>query len=326
MTIEQELVADNTGAVLGVGDRLKAEREARGLSIDDVAQTLKVSRRVLEQVEANAWGQLPGHTFARGIVRGYAKFVHLDAAPLLADLQSAPLPKPPLLELPQSTKTALPVAGQAQTRDRLAMIAGVVLVAIAVLTYFLVPEDWLSGRSATPATPVVSAPAPVASSPITALPPAGSADVPAAPAASQPPAPAAPIWAPVAVTPAAVTASAAPAPAAPTQVTAAAPVVVPAPPATAAPTASAAAPTAAASGRPLLVLRFDQVSWVEVRDRKGVMLLSENVAAGAERTVDGSTPLALALGNADGVRVTFRGQPVDLKPHTRQKVARLSLE
>lgn len=323
MTNEQELVGDDTAAVLGVGDRLKAEREARGLSIDDVAQTLKVSRRVLDQVEANAWGQLPGHTFARGIVRGYAKFVHLDAEPLLTALESAPLPKPPLLELPQSTKTALPVAGQSHTRDRLAMIAGVCLVAIAVLAYFLVPEDWLSGRSGT-AAPVVGVPAPVASSPITAAPPAvvaapgGNADVPAA--APQPPATVAPIWSPVAVAP---TPANAPAPAAP---------AIPSPattPAAASPIPAIAAPAASASPastKPLLVLRFDQVSWVEVRDRKGVMLLSENVPAGNERTVDGNAPLALALGNAEGVRVTFRGQPVDLKPHTRQKVARLSLE
>lgn len=322
MNSDEELVADNTNAVLGVGNRLKAEREARGLSPDDVSQALKISRRVLDQVEANAWGQLPGHTFARGIVRGYAKFVHLDAEPLLADLASAPLPKPPLLELPQSTRTALPVAGQSQTRDRLAMIAGVVLVAIAVLTYFLVPEDWLSGRSATPATPVASEPAPVATSPITALPPGGSVDAPTAPAASQPAAPVAPIWSPVAVAPTPA-AAAAPAPA---PVTPSPAVTAPAAALPPIPAAASAVPAGPASGRPLLVLRFDQISWVEVRDRKGVMLLSENVPAGAERTVDGTAPLALALGNADGVRVTFRGRPVDLKPHTRQKVARLSLE
>ncbi|HET6719321.1 MAG TPA: helix-turn-helix domain-containing protein, partial [Rhodocyclaceae bacterium] len=162
MISDEELVADNTNALLGVGDRLKAEREARGLSLDDVSQALKISRRVLDQVEANAWGQLPGHTFARGIVRGYAKFVHLDAEPLLLELAKAPLPKPPLLELPQSTRTALPVPGQSQTRDRLAMFAGVVLVAIAVLAYFLVPEDWLSGRNETAVTAEVRVAAPVA--------------------------------------------------------------------------------------------------------------------------------------------------------------------
>lgn len=317
MISDEELVADNTTAMLGVGDRLKAEREARGLSPDDVAQALKISRRVLDQVEANAWGQLPGHTFARGIVRGYAKFVHLDAETLLLELEKAPLPKPPLLELPQSTRTALPVPGQSQTRDRLAMFAGVFLVAIAVLAYFLVPEDWLSSKTETvvtgavretspvaPSQDVVVAPATLPATPPAVVPPSGTVAPMAATAGTtvvQPPAPGAP-----ATTPAPV---------------AAAPVLIGAPPPV---PVAAAAPTTVA--RSPLVLRFDQISWVEVRDRSGVMLLSENVPAGSERVVNGDAPIGLALGNADGVRVTFRGKVVDLKPHTRQKVARLSLE
>lgn len=310
MISDEELVADNTTAMLGVGDRLKAEREARGLSLDDVSQALKISRRVLDQVEANAWGQLPGHTFARGIVRGYAKFVHLDAEPLLLELAKAPLPKPPLLELPQSTRTALPVPGQSQARDRLAMFAGVVLVAIAVVAYFLVPDDWLSGSSETVVTAEVRETAPVA-------PPADVVAVPVtSPAGTvEPMATAAEITATV------PPAGSAPAPAAPALIGAAPPALI-----GAAPPVPAAAATPTTVARSPLVLRFDQVSWVEVRDRSGVMLLSENVPAGSERVVNGDAPIGLALGNADGVRVTFRGKVVDLKPHTRQKVARLSLE
>lgn len=319
MISDEELVADNTNAVLGVGDRLKAEREARGLSLDDVSQALKISRRVLDQVEANAWGQLPGHTFARGIVRGYAKFVHLDAAPLLLELEKAPLPKPPLLELPQSTRTALPVPGQSHTRDRLAMFAGVFLVAIAVLAYFLVPEDWLSASS----EPVVTAPVasppeslavPVA--PPTLVPPPGAVD-PAVANAGMPLA--TPTTLPATLSTTAPTTAVAPPPTLPPASAPAPALIVAAPP-----LPVAAAPTAIA--RSSLILRFDQVSWVEVRDRNGVMLLSENVLAGSERVVNGDAPIGLALGNAEGVRVTFRGKVVDLKPHTRQKVARLSLE
>jgi cytoskeleton protein RodZ len=313
MISDEELVADNTNALLGVGDRLKAEREARGLTLDDVSQALKISRRVLDQVEANAWGQLPGHTFARGIVRGYAKFVHLDAEPLLLELEKAPLPKPPLLELPQSTRTALPVPGQSQTRDRLAMFAGVVLVAIAVLAYFLVPEDWLSGSSETAVTAAVGVAAP-------ATPPPDALVVPVAPPAlDSPPGSVAPLPANAGTPPATLPATAAAPPAG--AVTTPAPALIGAAPPL---PVAAAAPTTVA--RSALVLRFDQISWVEVRDRHGVMLLSENVAAGSERVVNGDAPIALALGNAEGVRVTFRGKVVDLKPHTRQKVARLSLE
>ena len=290
MSREEELGADSMMAVLGVGDRLKAQREARGLSLDEVSQTLKVSRRVVEQVEANAWTELPGYTFARGIVRGYAKFVQLDPDALLQDLTQAPMPKQAVLDLPRSTRAALPVPGQTQRRDRWTMIAGVALVAGSVLAYFLIPEDWLMGGGSSPVSSNSRAPVSKATvvqeSSSTIVSPVVT--VPAAPGVEP-----APVVAPIASSS----------------------------------IASVAATTAVAPGpAPALVIRFNEMSWVEIKDRNGVMLLSENVVAGSERTLNSEAPLSLALGNAEGVRVTFRGQTVDLVPHTRQKVARLTLE
>ena len=283
MSLEVELRSDASVAMPGVGDRLKAERESRGLSLDDVSQTLKVSRKILDQVEANAWSELPGYTFARGVVRGYAKLVQLDADSLLRELNDAPLPKPPVLEMPRSTHAALPVSGQSQGRDKLAMIAGVLVVAFAIMAYVLVPEAWFSGK----ATAVVAT-------------------------SSREPVPAVSESTPVPVSSAVL------------------PATAPGEPATTPVVGAADATTAVASPAVIaantLIMRFDQMSWVEVRDRNGVLLLSENVVAGTERTVGGEAPITLALGNAEGVRVTFRGQEVDLRPHTRQKVARLSLE
>ena len=306
MMNEDELAADNTNALLGVGDRLKAEREARGLSLDDVSQSLKISRRVLEQIESNAWGQMSGYTFARGVVRCYAKFVRLEAEPLLRELENSPLPKPPLLELPQSTRTALPAPGQSHVRDRLAMVAGVFFVAVAVLAYFLVPESWLSDKDA-PASPLAVRESTVVPSP--PMEPVATTALPLPLAAES------------------ITSSSSQAGTLPMQLGA---VPVVSGTGDVAPggivSANPQQVVTAQAGQSLLILRFDQVSWVEVRDRRGNMILSENVSAGSERTVNGEAPIELALGNADGVRVIFRGKGIDLKPHTRQKVARLSLE
>lgn len=293
MSIEEELTTDNTVAILGVGDRLKVEREARKLTVDDISQALKIPRRVLDQVEANAWTELPGHTFARGIVRGYAKFLQLDPEALLLELEKAPMPKRPVLELPMSTRTALPVPGQSNSRDRLAMIAGVLLVAGSIMAYFLVPEDWFSGKSAAPAPSVVRE----SMSP-SIVPEKNSAPTPAPSAV--------PLAGPNTESPVAALPGGAVSPATPLT--------------------SPISPTTAVAGTQALILYFDQMSWVEVKGKNGEMLLSENVQAGAERTVNVEPPIGLALGNAEGVRVSFRGQTVDLKPHTRQKVARLSLE
>ena len=293
MSIEEELTTDNTVAILGVGDRLKVEREARKLTLDDISQALKIPRRVLDQVEANAWTELPGHTFARGIVRGYAKFLQLDPEVLLLELEKAPMPKRPVLELPMSTRTALPVPGQSNSRDRLAMIAGVLLVAGSIMAYFLVPEDWFSGKSAAPAPSVVrESMAPSIVPEKNSAPTSAPSAVPLAGPNTE---------SPVAAVPGGAVSSATP-------------------------VASPISPTTAVAGTHALILYFDQMSWVEVKGKNGEMLLSENVPAGAERTVNVEPPIGLALGNAEGVRVSFRGQTVDLKPHTRQKVARLSLE
>lgn len=322
MSETQEWSADPNPPAMGVGDRLKAERETRGLSLDDVSQTLKITPRVLEQVEANAWGSLPGWTFARGVVRGYARFLQLDPEPLLRQLESAPLPKPPALDLPASTRAALPVPGQSEGRDRLTAVAGVLAVAAAVMAYFLVPEEWIGNvgnRAASSSTKPLGEPAPTPvpqPAPVVVVPAeTGSAAVLGAGAASTTPAsPVSPVpAAPVPAMPA--TAGPMPAMAAVPATAAVAPPVVPA---SAAPLASGASPS--------LTLKFAEGSWVEVKDRYGNMVLQENVAAGATRTVTGATPLALALGNADGVSAVFAGRAVDLKPHTRQRVARLTLE
>lgn len=296
MTIDEKPLADSTVSPPGVGDRLRAEREARGLSLDDVSQTLKISRRILDQVEANAWEQLPGYTFARGIVRSYAKFVHLDAESLLRELEKAPLPKPPVLELPKSTKATIPVPGQAETRDRLAMVTGVLLVAGAALVYFLVPEEWLARKPvAVPVPPEVVTrplvnPEPEKVAVPTSTPVSVPEVVPAKIEGVVPTVVESPVVEPIVVKK----------------------VVV-------------ASPKAGAVGSGA-VFRFVEMSWIEVRDRNNVILLSENVPSGAERTVNGDAPFGITIGNSEGVRLVYRGQPVDLQPHTRQRVARLSLE
>ncbi len=92
--------------------------------------------------------------------------------------------------------------------------------------------------------------------------------------------------------------------------------------ATAVPEASVAAAADTA-----LRLRFRDVSWVEIRQADGTVLLSQNNAAGTEQTIDGVPPYTLVIGNASKVDLEFRGKPVDLAASaSRDDVARLRLE
>jgi cytoskeleton protein RodZ len=47
---------------------------------------------------------------------------------------------------------------------------------------------------------------------------------------------------------------------------------------------------------------------------------------GSTQSVSGPPPLDLVIGNAADVTLTWKGKRVDLAPHTRQNVARLTLE
>ncbi|HYY16016.1 MAG TPA: helix-turn-helix domain-containing protein, partial [Gammaproteobacteria bacterium] len=67
-----------TGLSDGVGEFLRRERELRHISLDDVAERTKISRRYLEAIEESRYDRLPGETFVRGFIRSYAKSVGLD--------------------------------------------------------------------------------------------------------------------------------------------------------------------------------------------------------------------------------------------------------
>ena len=65
------------------GDRLRAEREKRGISLEEIAASTRIRRRHLEALERNDFGELPGAVFSKGFVRAYAVFLGTDPDPLL---------------------------------------------------------------------------------------------------------------------------------------------------------------------------------------------------------------------------------------------------
>ncbi|HVG56293.1 MAG TPA: helix-turn-helix transcriptional regulator [Vicinamibacterales bacterium] len=60
------------------GERLKRLREARGISLRDIADHTKLSVRALEALERNDLSRLPGGIFSRGLVRAYAEQIGAD--------------------------------------------------------------------------------------------------------------------------------------------------------------------------------------------------------------------------------------------------------
>jgi cytoskeleton protein RodZ len=73
----------------GFGERLKRERELRGVSRDEVCTATRIGSRYLEALENEQWGMLPGGVFNRGFVRAVARFLGLDEDDLLAEYDHA---------------------------------------------------------------------------------------------------------------------------------------------------------------------------------------------------------------------------------------------
>ncbi len=286
----------------GPGARLRAAREAAGLSLEQVAQQLKLAPRQVRALEEEDFAQLPGRTFARGFVRNYARLLNLDGDDLLRrlpDSARAPALEAPALHSTGAMIAELPSAGQ--VRPGLSRwVIPIVLVAciVAAAAY-----EWYRGALAPPSEREHAA-----------LPPP-AALAPAATARTELANPFAPEAKAEATAEATAPASE---PRATEHELAAAPSTVPVPPPA---PAAAAADTAPAQ----LELTYHGPSWTEIRDRDGQVLMSRLVAAGSEQSLRGSAPFDIVIGNANEVTLVYRGTPVDLSRYTRQNVARLRL-
>ncbi|MDE1166423.1 MAG: helix-turn-helix domain-containing protein, partial [Pseudomonas sp.] len=71
------------------GETLRQARESRGWSLAEVAVKLNLTVNSLTHLEAGAFDKLPGHTFARGYIRAYAKLLGMDQAPLVLAFDQA---------------------------------------------------------------------------------------------------------------------------------------------------------------------------------------------------------------------------------------------
>lgn len=70
-------------ALAGCGARLRAAREAAGLSIDEVATRLRMPARVVRSLESEDWSRLGAPVFVRGQVRSYSRLLGLSTAPMM---------------------------------------------------------------------------------------------------------------------------------------------------------------------------------------------------------------------------------------------------
>jgi len=302
----------------GPGAALQEERRRQSLSLTDVARQLKLAPRQVEALERDDFAALPGPVFVRGFLRNYARLLGLDPEPMVRAVDRLMAPRTIESEAKASASlergAAVPIVESAAGESRSRWPVYLIGAAVILVTGYLATRD----RTPLPSSvdvPVGVAPTETpAQSPALEVPPAATAPAPA-PQPTPAPAPQTPVPEPAAVAPTPPAAAPTPTPA---------PQATPAPPAA---TAPAAPPvhTVGSTG-PAIHMTFNRESWVEVRDRNGKVIFGQLNREGSTRVVRGQPPFSLVVGNASGVSLTYNGKTVDLAPHTRTDVARLTLE
>jgi len=269
------------------GEMLAAARKAQNWSLAEVANRLKLSVSQVEALERGAYDRLPGPVFVRGFTRNYARLLKLDPEAAVRAVDES-LPRAAAEEASAlAADTPIPMPEKSRRWPVLAGAAAVIFLG-AALVDVLWPEV-PEPASTTPSQASTSAQSPV-----------------------HPPAEA------VAAATAVVTHA--------TEAGAAVTAEMPATPGTAPAAMPATYQPAAADGSRPLKLVFDQRSWVQVKDRDGKVVFERLNEPGTTRELSARPPLALIIGNAHGVRLTYGDRAIDLTPYTRVDVARLALE
>jgi cytoskeleton protein RodZ len=271
-------------------------RAELGMSHEDVANQLKFAPRLIEALEAGEFDKLPGRTFARGMLRSYARLLKIDPAPILAQLDASDAGAHTGPEHAVSLRTPIPFSeGGKHVNLVYTILSFVILVVVAFYAF-----EWYQEKGGASKLAFVDAgrPAPQAVEQAAEPAVAETAGAPQPEGRDAKPA---------------TFASAGPAPV----------------PETAArteekkPDDGKSAPLA--PGKRRIVIQFEKEAWVEIKGGNGVTLLSQLNPAGSEKVIDGNPPFQLTIGNAPSVHVTYNDQPVDLKPHFKVDVARLTL-
>ena len=241
------------GELRGIGARLRAAREKRGLTLLQAAERLHLDAGIVQALEAENFTALGADVYVRGHLRRYAEAVG-ESPTQLQELyaDSRQVLRPDLTRIPR---------GQPEKSSSWLLLPAVLLVvgfAMAGLLWWLLT---LPGEKAhaLPARPT---------------PAAAAAAADAAPGTEQPafPAPAGTNAAPAGGSP--------------------------------------AGPSTGTGPQARLDLNFSGASWVDISDVHGRHLLHGLIEAGSTRSLMGSAPLLVVLGNAPVVTLRLNGQAV----------------
>jgi cytoskeleton protein RodZ len=261
-----------------LGQRLKAERERKGLSVQKAADELHLDAWVVDALESGDYALIGPSVYTKGHLKRYAGVLGLPVAEVLEAYETRPSASAP----PSAAKAAavrMRTSAPAGSEFQWVQIAGFAVVALGLAGVLW----WKPWHPRVAVAPAASA----------ALPAAAASAAPTQEPSSQPDGvvgagtggPAGAISAVAALAPAAATSGA---------------------------TAAVRSDTdpMAGVGHARLRLRFSSDSWVDVHDASGQRVFAGNGRANSVKTIAGAAPLRVYLKSASGVQLEINNHAV----------------
>jgi cytoskeleton protein RodZ len=134
--------------IVTVGQRLREAREAKGLSIEDIAAQTRIPTRHLASLETSEWDNLPAATYSIGFAKNYAGAVGLDRDEIGDQLRAEMGGMRAAAIHPEIYEAVDP----ARTMPKGLVIGALVLLAVVVLAL-----TWINNRSLEGDEPAVEA-------------------------------------------------------------------------------------------------------------------------------------------------------------------------
>jgi len=252
------------------GDKLRREREMRGITLAEIAESTKISKRCLKALEEEQFEVLPGGVFNRGFVRAYARFLGINEEQTVADYiaasneQEPPADKFPL-EIHEKDKSSPPLNPK----------RSIVPVMFALVALILVVGGWTFWMKHKPSRGESSdrhASSPATQQTFSPSPPAPASTPPSASTSSSQAAKAAESQSPDA-------------------------------------DKAGSSESQDQGGSISVVIRAKQDSWVSIV-ADGQVQWEGTLNANTERTIQAGKELVLKTGNAAGIEVSYNGKPL----------------